>query len=626
MNIQTEIQTRDLKWLPPFLLKNMAGGRLEYTGSFSKSERQIMRKRKKIRPSKWAPQNRVITLGKLQGPWRNEVTPYLAPIMDAMALPYVRTIIISAANQIGKSEVVHTFVGWCIDHNPGPVQYNYPDRLTGSENCKDRIIPMIESSPRLRGYLTGYDDDKTSLRVKLSHMPIYIGWAGSESRAENRPIKIMIFDETDLYQTKANQTDYIDRGEKRCITYQHDHKIIKLSKPRFEHDPISMALLGKPDEDPPKAPEAQVVFDYYVKCPGCGEYHLMTDENIQWEKEPDGKGGARDPDPERMESQNLAWYDPPCCGMLWNDNLRNRAALDGEMQSRRRDQGEKVEGGIEMFKYLDKHRPRKIGFNLPSWISSFMGLSKVAAAKIRAMADPKKEQDYENAHRARAYRKVAIVTNKEKILSAKCALPAQTVPDDALALTCGIDVQKRGFWFAVRAWAFDYTSWLIHYGTIPLWEDVEELLFKTLYPSEDGARHYRVFRAAVDTGGGEGEGSLSMTEETYWWIRRNGIGRGCRVWGTKGAQQTPCKQADGGQTLGPDPQRKADARRHPDYFRGYAPGQKCLALLQPACRRAASPGGLPSCGYRGRFRKAYPGRGKGNRSQGRGALGAKAAG
>ena len=134
--------------------------------------------------------------------------------MDAMALPYVRTIIIGAANQIGKSECVHNFAGWCIDQAPGPIQYNYPDRNTATENCTDRIQPMIESSSRLRSYLTGYEDDKTSLRIKLLHMPIYIGWAGSAVRMANRPVKVMIFDEIDLYPDKSSkrETDPISQG------------------------------------------------------------------------------------------------------------------------------------------------------------------------------------------------------------------------------------------------------------------------------------------------------------------------------------------------------------------------------------------------------------------------------
>ncbi|MHC1745334.1 MAG: phage terminase large subunit family protein [Syntrophobacteraceae bacterium] len=45
----------------------------------------------------------------------------------------------------------------------------------------------------------------------------------------------------------------------------------------------------------------------------------------------------------------------------------------------------------------------------------------------------------------------------------------------------------------------------------------------------------RIWRAAVDTGGGNREDGLSMTEDTTNWLRRNGVGRGCRVWATKGS-------------------------------------------------------------------------------------------
>jgi len=45
----------------------------------------------------------------------------------------------------------------------------------------------------------------------------------------------------------------------------------------------------------------------------------------------------------------------------------------------------------------------------------------------------------------------------------------------------------------------------------------------------------KIWRAAVDTGGGAKYEDMSMVEETYWWLRQNSIGKGCRVWGTKGS-------------------------------------------------------------------------------------------
>jgi phage terminase large subunit GpA-like protein len=45
----------------------------------------------------------------------------------------------------------------------------------------------------------------------------------------------------------------------------------------------------------------------------------------------------------------------------------------------------------------------------------------------------------------------------------------------------------------------------------------------------------RIWRAAIDTGGTRFDNDPSMTEQAYMWIRLNGVGRGCRVWATKGS-------------------------------------------------------------------------------------------
>jgi len=105
-----------------------------------------------------------------------------------------------------------------------------------------------------------------------------------------------------------------------------------------------------------------------------------------------------------------------------------------------------------------------------------------------------------------------------------------------VALTAGIDVQKHGFWFVVRAWAKDYTSWLVDYGYLDSWADVDQLLFEKRYPV-DGCGHISgIWRAAIDTGGGKYSSNVSSTEETYLWLQsRMGYGMGCRVWGVKGS-------------------------------------------------------------------------------------------
>lgn len=521
MNTAPIIIQGNTTWLPPSIQK--APKPIRFLFRFSKAERKIFRKRKRIPVHKWCEQHRYVTMSTLPGKWKNEVTPYLADIMDASFFQSVQTVIICKAPQVGGSEAVNNCIGYAIDRDPGPVLYVFPDELTARENSQDRIQPMIGSSPRLRSYKTGYEDDSAILRINLQHMPIYMAWARSAARLANKSIRYLVFDETDKYPVTAGkrEADPISLGEARTTTYNWNKKIWKISTPTTEDAPIWKALTI----------EAQVVFDYWVCCPLCGETQLMNFKQIKWPKEEkrDPEEKSHSIDPELIEAENLAWYECEHCDGKWDDSMRDRAVRNGRWQDRKSGEG--------MMAYLKKNQPRKIGFYIPSWLSYFVPLAKIAAAFLRGLSDLEKFKDFKNKHEAVPWRQIILSTSEEKVLQARCDLPPQTVPEDAVGLTCGVDVQKRGFWFIVRAWAIDYTSWMIHDGFLGTWEDVEHLLFETAYPKANSDRSMRIFRAAVDTGGGKKEGGISMTEETYWWLRKNATGRGCRVWGTKGSSR-----------------------------------------------------------------------------------------
>jgi phage terminase large subunit GpA-like protein len=149
----------------------------------------------------------------------------------------------------------------------------------------------------------------------------------------------------------------------------------------------------------------------------------------------------------------------------------------------------------------------------------------------------RKLQGFVNSSLAEPWKVVVVTSDRIHILKARCSLAPQTVPETAVALTAGIDPQKYGFWFCVRAWTRTFTSWLIHYGFLGDWNEVATLLFETAYPVVGFDRSLRIWRAAIDAGGGKFDEGLSMTEEAYFWIRKNGFGRGARVWATKGSSK-----------------------------------------------------------------------------------------
>jgi phage terminase large subunit GpA-like protein len=512
---------RSAPWLPPSLLAKP--GEIRHIVRLSEPERKVFRKHRKIPVSVWCEKYRHVTMSVLPGRWKNSVTPYLAGIMDASFASSVRTIIICKAPQVGGTESVLNCIGYAIDRDPGPVLFIYPDELTGRENNQDRIQPMIKTSPRLRGYMTGLDDDSALLKISLQHMPIYMAWARSAARLANKPIRYVVFDETDKYPETAGkrETDPISLGEARTITYRHNCKKWKISTPTTESGNIWKALTT----------EAQVIFDFWARCPACGVEQKMVFGRIKWahKTEPGLDGKLHSEDPETIEAEKLAWYECPDCLAQWNDYDRDRAVRSGRWRDRKTE--------TDMAEYLRVHKPTKIGFHIPSWLSPFVSLATVAASFLRGLTDMNKFKDFHNKHLAEPWKLTVISKNTEQVLAARCDLPAQTVPEEAVALTCGIDRQKYGFWFVVRAWSANLTSWLVHYGFVATEEQMEAVLYESAYPVGDTGRVLKIWRAAPDTGGGEKYEDMTMTEEMYFWLLKN-MGRGgVAMWGAKGASR-----------------------------------------------------------------------------------------
>ena len=514
-----EIRVKRPKWCSEDLWQTltglMVGGILTVNVAFSKAERKILRKRKQIKPSVWSEKHRVLVKSVLPGLWKNSVTPYLVGIVDAAALPYIREIIICKAPQTGVSEIAHNFVGSRIDLAPGDVLYTFPEENTARGNAKDRVTPMILNSVRLRSYLTGYEKDLASDRINLQHMTIYFAWAGSPSSMANKPIRYAISDEIDKpgFGNAKKEADPLDQIDKRLTTYRDISKHWKISTPTVATGNVWQELNHNTD----------VIFEFHVKCPFCEQLQLMKMTQIKWE------GGSK-ADPREIKNKKLAWYECEACKEHWDDNIRNKAARHGDWIARG--------SSIAIETYLEKFRPANIGFHLPAWNSYFVSLSECAAAFLKGLENKKKLKDFRNGFEALPWEEYEVLAKQEdeEVLKCKTDLPPQVVPESAVALTAGFDLHKAGFPYVVRAWAKDFTSWLIDYGHLGNWQDLERLLFETVYPVYNSDRQMRIWRAGLDTGGSKYKKEISSTEEAYLWLQENtGHSRACRVWGCKGS-------------------------------------------------------------------------------------------
>jgi len=487
----------DAKWIPPgfreverYHLKLKAG------------ERKIFRKKKPMRCSRWAEKHRVVTMSSVAGPWRNATTPYLAGIMDASFFPSVETVIVCAAPQTGKSEAVNNCIGYAVDRRPGSVLYIYPDEQTARENSKDRIADMILTSPRLKEYLTGADDDISFYRLNLRHLQIYMGWARSAARLANKPVPYVVFDEVDKYPDTAGRKEAspIALGEKRTRTYRGFRKIWKFSSPTIETGPVWTALCT----------EVRVVFVYLVRCPECGALqHMRCDETHFRIPE-------NERDPNVIEAGNLGWYECNACRAKWDDDLRDEAVQNGEWRAgavkdgavvyQRSEVGgqrsEEEKQGMTLWEYLEKYRPKKIGFHIPSWISHFVGLSEVMARFLKGTRDKTALKDFKNNDEAVPWRQYEVIREEDAILALKDDRPRGRVPGGGMVagLVAAVDTQDDGFWYRIRAFGFGGAaltkeSWGIREGFVTTWEALEQILWADKYMDPDGNAY--VIRMAI---------------------------------------------------------------------------------------------------------------------------------
>lgn len=279
--------------------------------------------------------------------------------------------------------------------------------------------------------------------------------------------------------------------------------------------------------------ETQFIFSYFARCPDCGTHQAMTMQNIRWE-------GGSAADPVEVETSRLARYCCHACGSLWNDHQRNLAVQAGEWRglptrewpSRldRLKKGEHVAmvDAVELFTLLRKEKPERIGFHTPAWISSFVSLSKSAAAFLRSQVSLEKLKDFQNNYAAEPWKAYRKEREEDRILALRDERPRGLVPAGG-RISCllgSADTQDDGFYYEIRAWGYGLSqeSWCVREGFVVSLDDLAEIFFKTLYQDAAGNK-YLVQYATIDAMG-------HRTKEVYEFCSMN---KG-RIWPLKGEQ------------------------------------------------------------------------------------------
>lgn len=478
-------------------------------GVWTNQELQSWAPPEDITVSEWAEQYRVLPRqSAIPGPWRNRLTPYTIGVMDAYNDPLVEQITIMASVQSSKTEAAYNMLGYTICQDPAPALVAMPTLKT-LKKVNRRLQSMLLASDELARHLTGNHDDLKYEAISLDRMEIHFATAGSESDLQFVEARILLLDEVDLYPPGA-----VKMAIDRSTTYWNK-KIIKLSRPTTEDGHIYQEYQRSDKRK------------YWIPCPFCGEYQVLSFWQVKHKGEKLGEWPKDRRGPEYIKRERVARYECAHCGAEIDDADKSGMLNKGIWLA----EGQKIGEG-------PPPAVTHAGFWWNVLYSPFQTFSEVAAEFFDSKEDPHKRRNFTTQWLAEPWKEIVRSKPASAILELRTDIPALTVPENTLALTAGIDSQKRGFWAVIRAWVLtpegQQESHKIRHGFVASFGELEDWLFNSVYRTESQIEHW-VWRGFIDTGGGlMGEGEATLTEQVYDWLRRSSRGV---VFGCKGSSR-----------------------------------------------------------------------------------------
>jgi phage terminase large subunit GpA-like protein len=405
--------------------------------------------------------------------------------MDACSDPSIQEVVVMAGAQLGKTEVILNIVGYHIDNDPSPILVLQPTLEMAQAFSKDRVAAgLIKSTPALRGKVKdprARDSGNTTLHKVFPGGALTMVGANSPSGLASRPIRIVLCDEVDRYPPSAgSEGDPIQLAKKRSATFWN-RKLILVSTPTNEDNSRIQDAFEKSDQR-----------HYHVPCKHCETDQVLKWSNVKWQD--------NDPD--------SAQYVCEHCGVLWSDADRVWSIRNGTW-------------------IADKPFKGVAGFAISGLYSPWTPLPDAVKEFLAVKSNPEQLRVWTNTYLGQTWSDIGETVDDYMLSERREEMPK--VPDDALILVAGVDVQDNRLEISIIGYGRDDESWVIDHITLygdpstpQLWTALDSYLFAR-YETENG-RQIAIRAACIDSGG-------HFTNSVYAYCKKNA---GRKVFAIKG--------------------------------------------------------------------------------------------
>ena len=419
-----------------------------------------MKPPERLTVSQWADRYRVLSEidSASPGKFRTAQTPYLREVMDAVNENWAQDLTLCGGAQIGKTTLEQNIIGYCVAQDPGPMLIVYPTKDLAKFYSEKRLQPLFRLSPALAELY----DERHSKDLELTFPSMYIALTGANSAADlsSRPVRYVIFDEIDKFpKWTGEEAGPLELAEERTKTF-YNKKIIKVSTPTLKTGNIWQGWLN-----------ADVRKKYYVPCPECGEYQTLEFKQIKWPQDADSN-----------QAREMAQYECKFC----------KARIDS------RKKPEMLRGGEWRAISTTKGKPRKLAYHLNSIYSPWLTFGDVAAKFLECKDEPSLLMNFINSWLAEPWEDKSSRLKSDVVMTKALPYDKGRMPPTAQLLTVGVDVQLDHFYYSVRAWGPHMTSWLVDWGKVYTWPDIETVIYRD-YADMNGEIH-NVNLACIDSG------------------------------------------------------------------------------------------------------------------------------
>ena len=433
--------------------------------------------------TEWADEFRMLPSkgAAAPGKYRSSRTPYMREPMDALSVSSpVEEVVLMAAAQTGKSESGNNWAGYVIDNAPGPMLLVQPTVDNAKRYSKQRISPMILETPSLAAKVVdnkSREGGNTILEKEFPGGILIMGGANSAAGLRSMPVKYLFADEISNWPADVDgEGDPLELAEARTTTFGRKRKIFKCSTPAVKHTCRIEAEYLKTDQR-----------KYHVPCPHCGHKHVLQWSHFIIPKDEHGKYRPSE-----------AYMACPECGGVMQEHHKTDMLTGGEWIATAPENAD----------------PTRRGYHISALYSpvGWKSWAKIARQWIEAQGNPTKLQAFVNNVLAETWEVKGDKISDHELAQRAEEYTADPLPEGAVLLTAGTDVQPDRLETEIVAWGSGEETWsvdyIVTYGNPDLddvWLLHDANVLNRVYTRADGVQ-LRVARCCTDTGGANTDG------------------------------------------------------------------------------------------------------------------------